>query len=357
MADARSVHTQRWVRFFARRHEVRLLRTSPSDALPEIAGGTLPSRSPWPGGRLLASVAAVRAACAAFRPDVLHAHYVNEPGWLAAASAVHPFVLTAWGSDVYVAPRQSRLAAVLNPWSARRADHVTCDSEDQRARIQAWGVPAPRISVIGWGVDTELFHPGVDGSVWRRRLDLPAHARVVFSPRQWLPNSNIDAIVRAHERLGEDTYLVLKRLPRFEGQHAAELARLAEGSTAARRIRVVSEVEEAELPGLYAAADCLITLCSSDGTPMSVLEAMAVGLPVVAFSLPSLQEWVAEPGGRTVDALSPDVVAQALDAFLSDPGRRAAAAAHNVAVIARRASREREMERAEAVYAGLARAR
>ena len=350
MADARSVHTQRWVRWFASRHEVRLLRTSATDALADIEGATLPARARWPGGRLLASVAAVREVCAAFRPHVLHAHYINEAGWFAAAAAYRPSVLTVWGSDVYAAPARSRLAAVLNPWAARRADHVTCDSEDQRRRLQSWGVAADRLSVIGWGVDTEQFHAGADGARWRKLLEIPASARVLFAPRQWLANSNIPVVVRAHEQLGDDVYLILKRLPAFESAYAAEVAALVGASRAAARIRVVGEVAEEELPGLYAAADCVVSLCSSDGTPMSVLEGMATGLPIVAYALPSLREWVTEPGGAIVDSLAPEAVAPAMAAFLAGGERARRAGEHNVRVIASRASREREMARAEEIY-------
>jgi L-malate glycosyltransferase len=353
VADARSVHTQRWVRWFARRHDVRLVRTSSCDALPEVSGLTLPQSSWWPGGRLAASVAALREDIRSFRPDLLHAHYINEAGWLGAASLSRPFVLTTWGSDVYVAPLQSRLAATLNPWAARRADHVTCDSVDQIARLRAWGVRADRLSMIGWGVDTDSFRPGLDRLKWRRRLGIPESALVILSPRQWLPNSSIEVVVQAHEILGGDLYLVLKRIPRFETGHAEDVERAVRTSRAADRIRVVSEIPEEELPGLYAAADCLVTLCASDGTPVSVLEGMAIGLPIVAFGIPSLVEWVCWPGGLTVASLAPEEIAAALDRFLSDVGARADAAGHNVAVIASRADRQREMERAEALYASL----
>jgi glycosyltransferase involved in cell wall biosynthesis len=357
VADARSVHTQRWVRWFARRHDVRLVRTSPCDSLPDVSGLTLPQSSWWPGGRLAASVAALREVVRTFRPDLLHAHYINEGGWLGAASLSRPFVLTAWGSDVYVAPLQSRLAAVLNPWAARRADHVTCDSADQMARLRAWGVRPERISMIGWGVDTASFRPGLDRLKWRRRLGIPESARVILSPRQWLPNSNIEAAVRAHEVLGGDSYLVLKRIPRFETEHADDVDRAVRTSLAADRIRVVSEIAEEELPELYAAADCLVTLCASDGTPVSLLEGMAVGLPIVAFGIPSLVEWVRWPGGLTVASLAPEEIATALDRILCDAAARADAAGHNVAVIASRANRQHEMERAEALCTSLAKDR
>lgn len=353
IGDARSIHVQRWVRWFAARHEVILIPTAAAAALEEFQVCTLPSESPA-GLRLLRSLRAIRGALALHRPDVLHSHYINEAGWLGAASRRHPLVITAWGSDVFRAPRESRLARRLNPWAVRRADCVTCDSSDQARAIRSWGVAPERIAVIGWGVDRVAFRPdrGV-GAELRARLGIPPEARVLLSPRQWLPNSNIETVIAAHARLPRDVYLVLKRLPAFEHGGGAAVERAIAASPAAERIRVVGEIGAEELPRLYAAADVVASLCTTDGTPASVLEAMAVGCPVVALLNPSLAEWVEEPGGRLVSSLDPELVAQAASRFLEDDDARERAAAFNVSVVAERADRETEFRRMDEIYARL----
>ncbi|MGE0453011.1 MAG: glycosyltransferase family 4 protein [Vicinamibacteria bacterium] len=349
IGDARSVHMQRWALWFGKKHEVVLVRTVADEALPEVPGPALPATGRLPGQRLARSVSALRGVLRSTRVDILHAHFINEAGWFAAASRFRPYVLTVWGSDVYQAPKVWP-GALLNRWAARLADHVTCDSRDQAKRIEEWGVRPERVSVVGWGIDTASFRPGLDRSRWRRRLGIPPDAPVVFSPRQWVPNSNIEVVVAAHARLSEDVYLLLKRLPRFEGPHAKHVQRTVEESPARSRIRTVSYVPEDELPGLYAAADCLVTLCGTDGTPVSVLEGMGIGLPVVALGIPSLREWVAEPGGLLCASLDPAGVAAALRNFVDSPAARQRAAEHNVNQIAARACREHEMGRIEALY-------
>ena len=353
VADPRSVHTQRWVRWFADRHDVSLISTAADDALADVEVCRLKG-SAVPGTRLLRAVRMVRRLVAREDPDVVHAHYINEPGWLAAASGARSVVITAWGSDVYRAPRESRLARRLNPWAVRSADWVTCDSDDQARVLRSWTPRAERVSVVGWGVDRNEFHPDVDGLPTRRRLDIPAAARVLLSPRQWLPNSNIESIVAAHARLPDDVYMVLKRLPRFERGSAADIEAAVAASPAGSRIRVVAEIDAADLPGLYAAADAVVSLCTTDGTPVSLLEAMAIGRPVVALRNASVKEWLSEPGGRLVDGLDAHEVAPALQAALEGGDARTRAEAHNVAVVAARADREAEMARMEEIYAHLA---
>lgn len=354
IGDARSIHLQRWVRWFAARHEVIVIPTAADAALEEFQVCTLPSGAA-PGLRLPRWLAAVRRTLALHRPDVLHSHYINEAGWLGAASRWRPLVITAWGSDIFRAPVESRLARRLNPWAARAADRVTCDSADQARVIRSWGVAPQAVSVIGWGVDRSTFHPQVPGGAeLRARLGIPPAAPVLLSPRQWLPNSNIETAIAAHARLSDDVFLLLKRIPAFERDGGAAVERSIAASPAVDRIRVIGEVDAAELPALYAAADAVVSLCTTDGTPASVLEAMAVGRPVVALENPSLAEWVEEPGGRLVMELDPEPVAEAVRGFLADPEIRRRAAEHNVAVVAARADREAELGRMEEIYTGLA---
>jgi glycosyltransferase involved in cell wall biosynthesis len=357
IGDAATIHTQRWVSWFAAENEVMLISTTTAESTAPYAVVHLPTASA-PGLRLLRSVAVVRRLVTSFRPDVLHAHYINEAGWFGAASRWRPLVVTTWGSDVYRAPLESPLARRLNPWALRRADWVTCDSVDQSRAIRSWGVRGDRVSVIGWGVDRREFRLGVDGSAMRDGLGIPPDATVLLSPRQWYDNSNILAVVAAHQHLPEHVYLVLKRSESASEHGAAEgVERAIAASQARERIRVMGRIDAGELPALYAAADVVVSLCTTDGTPVSLLEAMALGRPVVALRTPSVAEWVTSPGGVLVESLDPDEIASAIVALVSDAGARDRAAAHNTAVIATRADRDVEFDRMASIYARLAKSR
>ncbi len=204
--------------------------------------------------------------------------------------------------------------------------------------------------MIGWGVDREQFHVGVDGGPFARALGIPETARVLLSPRQWNANSNVAEIVAAHGRLGDDVYLMLKSFPGRGGDAIDEVQRAVADSPARDRIRIVGELEPDELPGMYAAADVVISTCATDGTPVSVLEAMAVGRFIVALDNPSLAEWVSPPGGSLVDTPAPEAIASAVAAFLSDAEGAARARAHNGSVIAQRADRATEFGRMDGIY-------
>jgi glycosyltransferase involved in cell wall biosynthesis len=211
-------------------------------------------------------------------------------------------------------------------------------------------VCADRISVIGWGVDRREFHPEVEGGSMRVRLDIPVDAPVVLSPRRWHSNCNITTVIAAHEQLSDDVYLVLKRLAASEPATIEEIESAVEASTARSRIRIVNEQPPEELPELFAASDVVVSLCLTDGTPVSVLEAMAVGRPVVALQNASLAEWIAAPGGELVSAADPRLVAAAMRRFLSDAALRDRAAEHNQAVVVARGDRDTELARMDEIY-------
>lgn len=352
IGDGNSIHVERWAGWFAGTHEVVLLSTTAGARQHGYQVVELPTESGL-GTRLIRSLRKVRTVLASYRPDVVHSHYINEAGWLGAAAGSHPLVVTAWGSDVYRALLESPLARRLNPWAVRRADWVTCDSHDQAHVLRSWGASAERTSVIGWGVDRGQFHPGVDGTAFARSLGIPAGARVLLSPRQWNANSNIASIVAAHAQLPASVYLIVKSFPRRGGDAVADVERAIAQSPARDRVRIVGELDASMLPSMYAAAEVVISTCGTDGTPVSVLEAMAAGRYVVALNNASLAEWVAEPGGHLVGTPAPEAIARAVMAFLDDPDASARAREHNGAMIAARADRATELGRMDGIYGRL----
>lgn len=298
IADPRSIHTVRWIRFFAERgHRVALVSADiPGDDLRIDVHCPLSPSSPIRGTRIPRNVFELRTFLRKFRPHVLHAHYINEAGWLGALSRFHPFVLTAWGSDVYIAPGVSVLARVLTPWTVRKADYVTADSHDQIESLRRMGASAHRTAVVGWGVSFSEFS-GRSGKSCRARYGIGDDQIVILSPRQWITNSNVSLILEAFalvRRQRGNVILILKRrddTPPVVRQHIETVIRtlgIADATV------IIGDVPETELPELYAASDVTVSVCSSDGTPMSLLEAMASRSVVVAGDLPSIREWVSD---------------------------------------------------------------
>ena len=144
IASARSVHSYRWIKYFAERgHQVHWISFSPS-SFPSLANVAFHLIEGMRSDSLFApdvllKVLGVRRVVHRVRPEILHAHYAGVNGLAGALSRFHPFVLTAWGSDVLVAGR----AVMKRPFvraALRSADLVTCDAEHMRRAMVVLGI-------------------------------------------------------------------------------------------------------------------------------------------------------------------------------------------------------------------------
>ena len=193
IANPNSIHTQRWVRYFVERgHEVHLIGEKPLTGAPPQGARfyDLTQQSNLRKARYLVWSQAVRRLVRAIRPDVLHAHQVASAGWLGAAAGYHPFLVTSWGSDLLVGARRSAAQRQLARWVLRRADRITCVSQNLAQVALALGASPERVEVVPWGVDTGIFHPAPPGS-------LPVGPPIVFSIRAMRPLYNLMDIGRA----------------------------------------------------------------------------------------------------------------------------------------------------------------
>ena len=296
-----SIHTQRWVGHFAQAgHEVHLINLGPQPAWkfdwpgPQHHNLPSPPVALIPGLRGVLMLTARRRALIALlrqiQPDVLHAHSVADPGWFAALSGFHPLVLTAWGSDVLLGlHRGPRLHRWLTRNALHRADLLTADARSVLDVARPHLRPGARVELIRFGVDTRAFSPGVDAT-WRARLALES-GPVLLSIRQCHPLYNIDVIIRAFARIREeipDARLLVKLVSQdADTPYLAEMRALADQLALGDAVVYVPQVAYAEIPDLYRAADLVLSVPSSDGLPVSVLEAMACGTPVIASDLPA----------------------------------------------------------------------
>lgn len=240
--------------------------------------------------------------------DVLHAHYLTGYGWLARLSGFQPYVVTVWGSDVFVTARESPLARGW-AWAALRgAALVTADSTDLAQAAIDLGARRAHVRIIQFGVETSRFTPGPPSAKLQRRLDV-TQARVVFVPRSIAPIYRTTTAVAAMAHLPDDVVLVLTAAnaePAYLNEVRDEIRQL----DVEDRVRIVPAIEHGEMADFYRLANVVVSVPDSDGTPVSVLEAMACGRTVVATDVPSVREWL---GPVTPELLVPpgDAVATA----------------------------------------------
>jgi glycosyltransferase involved in cell wall biosynthesis len=295
----------------------------------------------------------VRGILARLQPDVVHAHTARPYGWQAGLAGYHPYVVTTWGSDVLL-PLRGWRGRFWQHRTLSRADLVTVVSDYMGAAAVRNGAIADRVIEIQFGVDTRRY---VAASVPRaslRRLAIDERP-FVFSPRAIKPIYNHETILEAFGRLGTGYQLVMTSR-NAEAAHLewlrAEIARRG----LADRVRLVGDAAEDDMLALYQAAAVVVSAPHSDAFPISLLEAMACGTPMVVGDLPGIR---AVLEGVIPTAIVPTRDAEALAAALrrtlelpADERARLGASLRELAV--RTADYEANMLRMEGFYRELA---
>jgi glycosyltransferase involved in cell wall biosynthesis len=215
-----------------------------------------------------------------------------------------------------------RLAVVrsVEGWTARRltASFHAISEAVAAAAVHALGIRRDRITVVPRGRDrTRLGDPSpARRAEARRRLDIAPDASVVVTVGRQEYQKGQRTLVDAVARMRHPALLLVV------GRQGAATA---EVETAARplgpRVRLLGH--RTDVPDILAAADVFAFPSRYEGLGGAVIEAMALGLPVVASDLPALREVVdADVTGVLVPPDDPATLASALDTLLADDSTR-----------------------------------
>ena len=342
VADAASVHTQRWATAFRDLGaEVAVASFRPAVILGVVVH-CLPTAGLGRAGYLLA-LPALRRLSARFQPDVVHAQYLTSYGFLAATAALRPLVVTAWGSDVLVSPGESRLARWFVGRALRAADAVTTVAEHMNAAVIALGAPAARVQAVPFGVDTGLFRPPSEAPA------APPPLRII-STRNFAPVYSVHTVVEA-ARLLQARGLPLALDLVGQGPLEAALRAQVQSSGLQAATTFHGHVGHPQLVALLGAAHVFVSSAVSDGNNVSLNEAMACGCLPVATDIPANAQWIDH--GRNGLLFAPgdaSALADAIARAAADAAWRTAAATENRQIVAQRADWAANVQRMQALY-------
>ena len=359
IADGSSIHTQRWLNYFAAKgHEVHLIYWKTRPGYHEnIRIHLLKRFAPfiWPVTRyfsFLQWIFRVRRLVKEIKPDVIDAHFIIDNGLLAACSGFHPFVVTAWGSDVLIFPRRNFIWKIVAKFVLKQAERVICDSEEVRKGLLALGTGPDKISKIYNGIDTVKFSPQRADEALKNRLGIVSLPAIICI-RHLRPLYNVEMLVKAIP-------LVLKQAPqaRFiiagDGVQRAYLENLATNLGAIKNVSFIGYVLHDELPGYLASSDIYVSTSRSDSTSLSLQEAMACELAPVVTDLPANREWVTDgENGFIVPQDDHQSLAEKIVYLLKNSETGTKFGKINRKLIEDRAEYEKEMDKVEELYKGM----
>ena len=325
VADGASIHTQRWLNYFAQKgHEVHLIcwkAMSGYDNSIRIHLLTRLAPKIWAASQYLSFlfwIIQVRRLIRRIKPDIVDGHFITVYGFLAACSGFHPLVLTAWGSDVLVAPKNSIIGRFTVRFALRKANLTLTTSQYLRGYLhREFGLPQDRIRAIPWGVNLKIFHQGYETEVNELRAELGTGDSnfVILSPRHMRDNYRIEYIVQAVPYIVAkypNVIVILLKGAAQDSEYESKIDNLSMELGMAQNIRVIRrELRPQEMAVLYNASNALISIPKADQFAACIQEGMACGvIPIVADLEVSHQYLTDGENALFVNPEDPEQIAQ-----------------------------------------------
>lgn len=388
VADGRSPIALNWIKYFVERgHEVHLVSSYPCEAeLPVASLHILPlafsrlksktsglgprswretvlrvviptrlrtAMRQWLGWLTIPSMARrLSSLIAQINPQIVHAMRIPFEGMVTAVALQGearmrntPFLVSVWGNDFTLHAPSSPAMRRYTRFTMKGATalHTDCH-RDQRLAGQ-WGFRDDLPAIVlpgGGGVQLEVFYPPKD----RPR---ETESALVINPRGWRAYVRNDVFFKAIpfvlERFPQTRFVC----PGMAGESYAE--RWVQRLGISHNVELLPLVKHEQMANLFRQAMVAVSPSLHDGTPNTLLEAMACGCFPVVGDLESLREWITpRVNGLLVHPLNEHSLAEAIWIALEDHELREQAAQYNTRLIAGSADYRRVMTQAEAFY-------
>lgn len=319
IADGRSIHTQRWAEYFAHQgHEVHLITYDPMNrVIPGVAEYVLTSRFSNLYLSFVPRHFAIKWLVKVIKPDLIHAHFIAKYGFHLPDLGFHPSIVSAWGDDVLILPKKSRLINYYSRKVLESVDLIYGVSHNISEHIVAdFSIAPKKVHYLPFGIDTNLFRPNEEKAPRTDRLIQ------VFSNRGFFPVYDNETLIRGFAQAYARNPLLRLTL-KGDGPLEQPLHDLVASLGMSEVVTFKSKTPYADVPSDYHMTDIFITTSVSDGTPVSILEAMASALPCIATSVGGIPEWIDDnKTGLLIPPRSPDRVAEALLTLAADSNLR-----------------------------------
>jgi L-malate glycosyltransferase len=265
------------------------------------------------GGGKLATLGAAREVLR-YKPHIIHSYAFAANVWafaahLGARSSI--FIAGARGFSVSLTPARQRADTIVH----RMADHTISNSRAQRTALINAGVNPARISVVPNGIDVSAFPFPPDRAAAKLGLGFAADNKVIGMIGSFTKRKRWDVFLRAAAI--QAALSPLRIVCVGEGELQPEMELLADllgigGCTSFTGLR-------SDVPDILAALDVFVLSSDAEGQSNVVLEAMAMGIPVVATSVGGTAEVMTEgENGFLVPPGKPEALAERIGTLLAD---------------------------------------
>jgi L-malate glycosyltransferase len=290
LGDGGSIHILRWIDYFVKKdHEVHLISFTDFKDINNLSGrsnfhihkiGNFNINSGGGNWRYLLSLQQVKNVLKEIKPDIVNAHYITSYGFLAALLGIKKLVLSAWGSDILVAPGKSKLYEFITKFALRKAKLITSDSEYMSSIIRE--LVKNEVMTVPMGVEEGLCK--LDRQINNDEV-------TILSLRTIDKNCNINSIVGAFYQLCKK-YNNARLIITNNGPEIDNIKKLVGDLNLEDKVDFMGFISRDTLIDLLLKSQVYVSIPDSDSTSVTLLEAMASGIIPIVSNIPANCEWI-----------------------------------------------------------------
>jgi len=243
-------------------------------------------------------VTSLRKVIREIKPDLIHAGPIQNCAFIAVLTGFRHVLTMSWGYDLVMDAESSWWMKRITYFVLRNSAFFTSDANVTREKAIAYGMNPANIVVLPWGTDIEHFQPkGAEGRKWKaepkNRKSKIANRKSVtlFCSRTWEAVYGVDVLAKAFVKVASvnpDVNLILLG----GGSQGAKIRQIFMNGGVMERVHFGGQVGQRDLPRWYHMADIYISPSHVDGSSVSLMEALASGLPCLVSDIAGNKEWI-----------------------------------------------------------------
>ena len=221
------------------------------------------------------------------KPDLIHAGPIQTCALIAVLSGFHPILTMSWGFDLMEDVHRNWRMERITQYVLRNTQYFTSDANVTRDKAVHYGMNPDHTVVFPWGVDLQHFAPATD-----HRSLITDHF-TLFCNRSWEPRYGVDVLAKAFVKVARqnpDVELLLLN----GGSQGQVIREILQRGGALERVSMPGPISQRDLPRFYRMADLYISPSHVDGSSVSLMEALACGIPCLVSDILANKEWVTE---------------------------------------------------------------